>query len=68
MLEDGVLENFIRERYRSYTEGIGAKIAAGDTDFEELSAYAHEHDQIRNVSGRQELLESVINRYLTVTE
>jgi len=28
----------------------------------------HQHDQIRNVSGRQEMLESSVNRYLTVTE
>jgi xylose isomerase len=68
MREDRVLEDFIAERYKSYGEGIGKKIAEGKTDFEELSAHAHEHDRIENVSGRQEMLESIVNRYLMTTE
>ncbi|MFP4266766.1 MAG: xylose isomerase [Spirochaetaceae bacterium] len=68
MLEDRVLENFIDQRYGSYNSGIGKKIKEGKTDFEELSTYAYEHDRIENDSGRQELLESVINRYLFISE
>lgn len=64
LLADKVLENFIADRYASYTEGIGKKIVDGATDLEELAAYAMTHDKIQLKSGRQELLEDVINRYI----
>ena len=64
LLEDGVLEDFIEDRYASYNSGIGQKIVNGKTDFEELEAYALENDDIENESGCQELLETKINQYL----
>ncbi|NDL68575.1 xylose isomerase [Anaerotalea alkaliphila] len=64
LLEDRVLEDFVAERYSSYQEGIGKKILEGATDLEELAAYALEHDKIVNRSGRQEMLEDVVNRYI----
>lgn len=64
LLEDGVLEEFINERYSSYTRGIGKKIVEGNVGFQELAEYALQHDQIQNVSGRQELLETILNKYL----
>ena len=36
----------------------------GRVGFKELEKYAMEHDQIRNVSGRQEMLEAMLNRYI----
>lgn len=64
LLTDGVLEDFVSNRYGSYKEGIGKKIIEGATDFEELAAYALDHDQISNTSGRQEMLEDIVNRYI----
>ncbi|MCK5757741.1 MAG: xylose isomerase [Clostridiales bacterium] len=64
LLEDGALENFVTNRYRSYKDGIGWDIVNGTTDFEKLADYAMEHDQIENESGRQELLEDIVNRYI----
>ena len=64
LLSDGALENFVDARYASYNSGIGKKIVDNATDFEELAAYALEHDQIVNHSGRQEMLEDVLNRYI----
>lgn len=64
LIEERVLENFIQERYASYKEGIGKKILEGSTDFEELAAYALTHDKIVNASGRQEMLEDMVNRYI----
>jgi len=64
LLSDGVLENFVADRYASYNDGIGKKIVDGTVDFEELAAYALTHDKIVNKSGRQELLEDVVNRYI----
>lgn len=64
LLEDGVLEDFIAERYSSYTSGIGKDIVEGRVGFSQLTNYALEHDQINNPSGRQEFLENILNRYL----
>lgn len=63
-LQDGKLERFVAERYISYTDGIGKKIVEGKVGFKELEKYAMEHDQIRNISGRQELLETILNKII----
>lgn len=64
LLEDGAIENFVSNRYRSYKDGIGWDIVNGTTDFEKLAEYAMTHDQILNESGRQEMLEDILNRYI----
>lgn len=64
IIEDGKIDNFIAERYKSYSEGIGKKIVEGSVGFRELELYALENDGITNSSGRQELLESILNSYL----
>ncbi|HBG00727.1 MAG TPA: xylose isomerase [Firmicutes bacterium] len=64
LLETGELEKFVADRYQSYRSGIGGQIVQGKVGFEELSAYAFEHDQITLSSGRQELLEAMLNRYI----
>lgn len=65
LLEDDRLEKFMKERYSSYQEGIGKKIIAEEVGFKELARYASEHDSTVNASGRQELLEAVVNQYIT---
>jgi xylose isomerase len=64
IIEDGKIDNFIAERYRSYSEGIGKKIVEGSVGFRELERYALENEGISNSSGRQELLEAILNSYL----
>lgn len=64
LLEDKVLENVISDRYASFSEGIGADIVAGKTDFKTLEAYALQNNPIVNKSGRQELIKAVLNQYL----
>jgi len=64
LLADGVLEDFIEKRYNSYNDGIGKKIVENQIDFDELSKYAMKNDKIINQSGRQELLEDIVNRYI----
>ncbi|QRF22426.1 xylose isomerase [Alicyclobacillus sp. TC] len=64
LIEDGVLEDFVANRYSSYKSGIGADIVAGKTDLKALAEYATEHE-ITNQSGRQEMLKSIFNQYLT---
>ena len=64
LIESGELENFIAERYQSYTTGIGKKIVDGEVGFKELTEYALQNNPIVLSSGRQEMLENIINRYL----
>src|SRR5690606_10480231 len=40
LLQSGELENFIEERYSSYSAGIGKQIVDGKADFKTLEAYA----------------------------
>jgi len=64
LVKDGVFDKFIEERYASYKDGIGADIVSGKADFKSLEKYALEHSEIVNKSGRQEMLESILNQYL----
>lgn len=62
---DGVLEQMLKERYSSWDSGIGAKIEAGGESFASLEKYMLEKGEISpNASGRQELLENIVNSYL----
>lgn len=65
LIEDGRIDGFIRERYASFREGIGAKIVSGSTTLKELSDYAEEMGApTLPGSGRQEYLEGVVNNIL----
>lgn len=68
LLEDKVFENFKANRYASYQDGIGKEIMNGTVGFKELEAYALEHGVTPNESGRQELLESILNQYILETK
>ncbi len=63
--KDGVLSEIVKNRYRSYDRGIGQKIDAGTTNFAELESYMlQKGNPTPNESGRQELIENIINEYL----
>ena len=63
--QDGVLEQFVTDRYRSYDSGIGQKIEHGSATFADLEKYMLEQGEAAaNESGRQEYLENLINDYL----
>lgn len=61
ILEDGRLEVFTNERYSSYNDGIGKRIIENEVGFEELSNHALALQTVKAKSGKQELLESIIN-------
>ena len=62
---DNALGDFISTRYSSWDEGIGARIEAGEVGFQELEQYMLDKGEVdKNISGRQELLENVVNKYL----
>ena len=63
--EEGELCQFVKDRYSSWDSGVGAEIESGNASFESLEAYMLEKGEItENVSGRQEMLENLINRYI----
>lgn len=64
MLEEGEFENVVKERYSSFSTGIGKDIVEGKVDFETLANYALNNSIIKNKSGRQELLEAKLNQYI----
>lgn len=64
LYEDKALELFVEKRYSSYNSGIGLEIKNQNVDFEALEKYALAHDQIKNESGKQELLETILNQYI----
>ena len=68
LLEDKVFENFKAERYASYKEGLGKDIIEGKVGFKELEEYALKHGITPNKSGRQEMLESILNQYIIETK
>ena len=62
---DGVLEQFLKQRYASWDSGIGAEIESGKVGFKELSRYMLEKGEISpNASGRVEMLENILNEYI----
>jgi xylose isomerase len=63
--QDGRLGDFLKQRYGSWDTGIGAKIESGKSSFKELEAYMLKKGDIEpNTSGRQELLENIINEFI----
>jgi xylose isomerase len=63
--KDGRLADFVKQRYSSWDSGIGKDIEAGKVGFNELEAYMlKKGDAAPNASGRQELLEALINEFI----
>ena len=55
LIEDGRIDRFVSERYKSFREGIGKRIIDNKVTLEELSDYALEKKNITDVmSGNQE--------------
>ncbi len=65
LIEDRVLEDAIDRRYASFSSGIGLDIVSGKADFRTLEAYAMKNQPIVNLSGRQELIKSIVNQYIS---
>ena len=63
IVADGRIDDFVKRRYAGYKTGIGADIVSGKATVEQLEKFALEAGDVANVpsSGRQEMLESIIN-------
>ena len=64
MMEDRVFSDAIKQRYAGYRRGMGKKIIEGKATLPELERYAEQQGEPARISGRQEMLENVLNRYI----
>lgn len=63
--KSGILEQMLHERYVSWDGELGRKIESGQATFSELEQFIlNQGDAAPNVSGRQELLENIVNRFV----
>ena len=62
---DGKLDGFVRDRYSSWDQGLGKDIESGKHSLASLEKLMLDKgDAAANKSGRQEMLENLINTYL----
>lgn len=66
LIADGRIDQFISERYASWNTGIGKDIIDGKADMVALEKYALEKGEVTDSlsSGRQEMLEAILNNVL----
>jgi xylose isomerase len=65
IIAEGELAGMVKDRYSSWDSGVGAEIEAGKHNFASLEKYMlQKGDVTPNKSGRQELFENVVNRYV----
>jgi xylose isomerase len=64
IIEDRILDNFIEERYASYSEGLGKRIMSGQETFDSLEKHVIQEGEPAFRSGRQEMLESILATYI----
>ncbi len=53
-----------KERYASFDQGEGKRFEDGKMTMEELVAYAKQHGEPEQISGKQELYEAIMNMYV----
>ncbi|MGB7287801.1 MAG: xylose isomerase, partial [Salaquimonas sp.] len=64
LIEEGPLTDFVEERYSNWKHEGAAKMLAGKTSLDDIAAWVEKEDiRPEPVSGRQEMLENIFNRY-----
>ena len=63
MLEESPYKQMLKERYASFDNGEGKAFEEGKLGIEELVAYAKQHGEPAQISGKQELYEAILNMY-----
>merc|ERR1719473_21159 len=62
---DGAMQSFLKSRYLSWTTNeLAQKVEKGATTLEECEQYALKKGEPKTVSGKQEYLEQLLNRYI----
>ena len=58
------MKDFVQARYSTFDKDIGAKIEAGEVSFEDLEKYALSNPEPILASGRQEMMENLLNEFI----
>jgi xylose isomerase len=64
IMEEKVFSKFVAERYKSFDSGMGAKIISGKVGLSDLEKWAIQEGAPDLASGRQEMLENILNSYI----
>ena len=62
--EDGVLDEFVKDRYAAWDSGFGKDAEDGTVSLAECEKYVLDQGEPTPVSGRQEMLENIVNDYI----
>lgn len=64
IIKDSDYEKIRKQRYSSFDKGDGKKFEKGQLTLEDLNSYASKHGEPDQISGRQEMMENIINNYI----
>jgi xylose isomerase len=66
IIDDGIIPNFVKDRYVSFLDGEGAKFTRGELTLEQLAKIGTEagYGKTGLTSGKQEYLENVLTNYI----
>jgi xylose isomerase len=64
LIKDKVFDKAIAKRYAGWDKEFGKKVASGKVDFVKLEQYVLKNGEPKLQSGRQELLENILNEYI----
>ncbi len=64
LLKSKALEKNIAKRYSGWDKGVGKEIESGKSSFAKLEAYTLKNGEPELQSGRQEMLENILNDYI----
>lgn len=63
LLEKSPIKKMVAERYASFDTGKGKEFEEGKLSMEDLVAYAKANGEPKQISGKQELYEAIVNMY-----
>ena len=63
IIENSPIPAMVKERYASFDGGLGKKFEDGKVSLEELVDYAKKNGEPAQISGKQELYETLVNLY-----
>ena len=64
MLDNGEYTRLRKERYASFDGGKGKSFEEGKLSLKDLATLAHEHGEPAQISGKQEYIENLINKFI----
>ena len=64
MLEDGIFEDLIKERYAGWDSKFGRTIENGQSSLNDMETHILKNGEPQIQSGRQEMFENILNEYI----